>query len=100
MTKYESLKHSKFKIRYHIIFSTKYRKKLLIDNNIKQAIISYMKEAENKDFRIEIQETDRDHIHFLICATPNIAPYQIVHALKQKSTYLIWKNFRSYMSSY
>ena len=29
MSSYEHCNHEKFKIRYHIIFSTKYRKKLL-----------------------------------------------------------------------
>ena len=29
--KYESLRHQKYKIRYHIIFSTKYRKNFLIN---------------------------------------------------------------------
>ena len=29
MSKYDSLKHAKFRIRYHIILSTKYRRPLL-----------------------------------------------------------------------
>ena len=96
MDKYDSLKHKKFKIRYHIIFSTKYRRKCL--TGIRDEILSYMKEAETKDFHIETQEIDKDHIHLLVYATPNIAPYQIVHRLKQQSTYLAWKNHHNYMS--
>lgn len=96
MDKYDSLKHKKFKIRYHIIFSTKYRRRCL--TGIRDEILSYMKEAETKDFHIEIQEIDKDHIHLLVYATPNIAPYQIVHRLKQQSTYLAWKNHHNYMS--
>ena len=40
--KYEHLKHQKFKIKYHIIFSTKYRKNFLIgqiDDDIKKSMI-------------------------------------------------------------
>ena len=40
--KYEHIRHQKFKIKYHIIFSTKYRKNFLIDQiaeNIKQSMI-------------------------------------------------------------
>lgn len=95
MSDYDSLKHKKFKIRYHIIFSTKYRKKLL--TNIRDEILSYMKLAETKQFKIEEQEIDKDHIHLLIKADPTIAPYEIVHRLKQFSTYHIWHNKWDYM---
>lgn len=96
MSKYDSLKHKKFKILYHIILSTKYRRKLL--NPIRDEILSYMKLAENRQFKIETQEIDKDHIHLLIKADPTIAPYEIVHRLKQFSTYHIWKNNHSYMA--
>lgn len=96
MSKYDSLKHKKFKILYHIILSTKYRRKLL--NPIRDEILSYMKLAENRQFKIETQEIDKDHIHLLIKADPTIAPYEIVHRLKQYSTYHIWKNNHTYMS--
>jgi len=96
MSKYDSLKHAKYKIRYHIILSTKYRRRILTP--IKDDILSYMKTAECKDFQIETQEIDVDHIHLLVRATTNIAPYQIVHRLKQQSTYLTWKNHHNYMS--
>lgn len=44
MSSYEHCNHEKFKIRYHIIFSTKYRRKLLgpIIDDIKAS----MKRAE------------------------------------------------------
>lgn len=98
MSKYNSLKHSKFRIRYHIILSTKYRRRLL--TAIKDDILEYMKTAEHKEFSIKAQEIDKDHIHLLIYATPNIAPFEIVHRLKQQSTYLVWKNHHSYMSKW
>ena len=96
--KYDSLKHAKYKIRYHIIFSTKYRRKILTP--IRDEILSYMKLAETKDFHIKTQEIDKDHIHLLVYATPNIAPFEIVSRLKQYSTYNVWKNFHDYMSYY
>lgn len=96
--KYDSLKHPKYVIKYHIIFSTKYRKKLL--SSVRDDILRYMKCAETKDFEILLQEVDKDHIHLLIKATPNIAPYEIAHRLKQQSTYLIWKEHNSYMKQW
>lgn len=96
MSSYQSLSHSKFKIRYHIIFSTKYRVKLL--EPIRDDIMRYMKSAETDDFQIEVHETDKDHIHLLVKSTPNIRPCDIVHRLKQISTYMSWKEHHPYLS--
>ena len=44
---------------------------------------------------IEILETDKDHIHFLINYPPNISVNSIVRKLKQESTISVWKLFES-----
>ena len=100
---YEHLNHEKFKIRYHLIFSTKYRKKLLGD--ICDDIKSYMRIAESRQdkWRIEAMEIDCekcDHIHFLIRATPTCVVADIIHKLKQTSTYYAWHEHFDYMSSW
>lgn len=98
--KYQTLNHAKFKIHYHIIFSTKYRRKCLklIINDIK----NYMKLAESKqnEWRIEIMEIDSiktDHIHIMINATPKCRIEEMIHLLKQTSTYYAWKNHHNYL---
>lgn len=103
MNNYETYNHEKFNMRYHIIFSTKYRKKCLgqISNDIK----SYMKRAESMQnkWKIEVMEIDSvkcDHIHFLIKATPTCQISEIVHKLKQVSTYDAWQNYNNYLSKF
>ena len=39
----------------------------------------------------EVMETDKDHIHMMICSEPKLSPLQIVRRLKQMSTIAIWK---------
>ena len=46
MEEYESIAHAKTRLRYHIIFSTKYRRKCL--NEIKEEIFNSFKYAEEK----------------------------------------------------
>jgi len=98
---YDSLSHSKFKIRYHIIFSTKYRRKLLrwpFSDTIKAYML--LSQENQSDYKIELIEIDQskpDHIHLLVQATPNIAPCDIIHKLKQFSTYMCYKNNSGYM---
>lgn len=84
--------HSKFLLRYHLIFVCKYRKKILtgtIGDYVKQVLKSIGHDS-NK-FSVMCIETDGDHVHMMIDATPNVSPSQIVRRLKQLSTYRLWE---------
>lgn len=101
---YDNFGHQKYKIRYHIIFSTKYRKKLLV-GLVSDIIKSYMHKVESKqkNWSIEMMEIDQskpDHIHLLIKSSPSVMPYNIIHDLKQMSTYLMWKEHYGYMCKF
>ena len=101
--KYEDLKHQKFKIKYHIIFSTKYRKNFLIGQIADDIKKSMIRASEGQLWSIELQEIDSNkpnHIHLLIKSTPSIAPYEIIHRLKQYSTYDLWQKHYDEMIKY
>ena len=89
---YISKNHSKFLIKYHVIFVCKCRKILLIgtaEYDMKQIMQNI---SDLSDFNIEVMVTDKDHIHMMICSEPKLSPLQIVRRLKQMSTTAIWKN--------
>ena len=48
-------------------------------------------------FDIEVIETDKDHIHMMICSEPKLSPLQIVRRLKQMSTTATWKKYENYL---
>ena len=54
MSKYERFNHAKTFLRYHLIFSTKYRRKVL--NPIRDDLLAAMKVAQEKNgnFRIAL----------------------------------------------
>jgi putative transposase len=89
--------NSIFSLYYHIILTVKYRKKLVdtYDIFIKNVISDI---AANKNFSIEKMESDKDHIHILVSAKPNISPSQIVSNIKQVTTYQLWQNYSSELS--
>ena len=91
---YKSKNHSKFILTYHIIFTCKYRKKLLIKygEDIKQIMYDISKRY---DFDIKEMEVDKDHIHMMISSAPKISPLQIVRVLKQQSTIQMWRRYAS-----
>lgn len=49
--------------------------------------------SEESDFTIEVMETDKDHIHFLIRYTPRLSIASIVRKLKQMSTGVLWNDY-------
>ena len=91
---YKSKNHSKFILTYHIIFTCKYRKKLLIryGEDVKQIMYDICKRY---DFYIKEMEVDKDHIHMMISSVPKISPLQIVRVLKQQSTIQMWRRYTS-----
>lgn len=91
---YKSKNHSKFILTYHIIFTCKYRKKLLIKygEDVKQIMYDISKKY---DFDIKEMEVDKDHIHMMIISAPKISPLQIVRVLKQQSTIQMWRRYAS-----
>jgi len=78
-------------INYHLIFSTKYRKKVL-RGEVEQTLKQLFKEiSEDKGFEIVSMEIgENDHIHMFIKAHPKYAIGQIVKWIKGISGNLIF----------
>ena len=94
MSNYKSINHSKYNIKYHLIFVCKYRKKLLIKYG--EEIKQIMKDISYKyDFGILEIEVDKDHIHMMIESEPKLSPLMIVRVLKQQSTQIIYGRHRN-----
>jgi putative transposase len=71
-----------YSIGYHIVFCTKYRRKVLtpqIDGRLK-AIIAEM--ANAKGFEVANIETDLDHVHLFASAPPHITISDLVKWIK------------------
>ena len=80
----------KFTLKCHIVFCVKYRKKLLAKSPIAQTIKDSILCAQTNDFKIQVMEVDKDHIHLLVDYSPNVSVSQIVQLLKQVTTAKVW----------
>lgn len=90
MSRYKSLNHSKFRIRYHLIFSTKYRRDCLV--GIEQSVEQVFREiGDVSDFDVVEVSADKDHVHIVVSSKPTVAPVDIVRHLKQISVHRLWK---------
>jgi len=56
--------------------------------------------AAQSDFKIDVMETDQDHIHMIVNYKPHIAITQIVRRLKSMSTVSIWKTHSSFLKNH
>jgi len=76
--RWKKSKTTVYNINYHIIWCVKYRKKLLVDDvdiRLKQLL---KEKAKNINITIKKMETDKDHIHLFISASPTQAVHWIV----------------------
>lgn len=100
MSKYQSLNHQKFRLKYHIIFSTKYRYECLtgIEENIKR-ILQEISDESTK-FSIIAIGVDKDHIHLAVKSKPTVSIDSIVRHVKQLLTYRLWLREEDYLSDF
>ena len=101
MNNYTSINRHKYYLKVHLVFVCKYRKQLLVNNDIDLMVKEIFKDIESKsDFNIDIMKTDKDHIHLLVSYPPKISISSIVRKLKQESTIILWKYFPVYLSKH
>lgn len=85
--------HSVFLLNYHLVFVTKYRKKVIDDD-----ISNRLKEIFEKiapSYKISVMEWnhDLDHIHILFKGEPKTEISKFINAYKSASSRLIKKEF-------
>ena len=91
--------HHQGKLRYHIIFSTKYRRKCL--DPIKDKVFRAFRYCENKsDFNILNMNLDSDHIHLYVQIPPTLTVGQVVNRMKAITTNWLWDRFDFYLKHF
>ena len=90
MTDTNSLSHSKWNCKYHIVFAPKYRRQVVY-GKIKADIGKILRQlCEQKGVTIHEAEACSDHIHMLVSIPPSISVAQFMGYLKGKSSLMIF----------
>ena len=92
--------HCVYKLTYHLVLVTKYRKKCLSNE-----MLNRLEEIVKKncaDWEIDLLEFngEADHIHLLLEMHPNIMPSKFINNLKTGSSRLIRKEFEEELKPY
>jgi putative transposase len=85
MDEYESLSHTKWECKYHVVFIPKFRRKTLY-GQLRRHLGEVLRTlAAQKECRIEEGHLMADHVHMMIAIPPKYAVSQVIGYIKGKS---------------
>ena len=94
MERYRTGPHSRFDLKYHFVWITKYRKGVLA-GEVGVRLRELVREV-CRTYEIEILEgsISRDHVHVLLSCPPNISPSKVMQYIKGKTSRKLLMEFR------
>ena len=93
ISSYESLSHSKWDCKYHVVFIPKGRRKVLYGQIRKYIGLVFRELARQKECSIIQGGTVQDHVHMLISIPPKHSVSSIIGYIKGKSAIAIARQF-------
>ena len=86
MQNYRKTSHSTYDLKYHLVWITKYRKKVLT-GQVADRVRTLTREICNQnDVEILKGHVSKDHVHLFVSVPPFIAISKLMQALKGKSS--------------
>ncbi len=87
MQNYRKTSHTTYDCKYHIVWITKYRKKVMsgvVAERVRELVRQICKE---NDVEIIKGHVSKDHVHLFVSIPPHLAISKLVQSLKGKSSY-------------
>jgi len=97
---YETLCHTKWDCKYHVVFIPKYRRKALFGQLRRDLGPLFRSLAEQKESRVEEGHMLADHVHMLLSIPPKYPVAQIVGFIKGKSAIHIARSYLGVRRNY
>ena len=96
----DSLAHTKWNCKYHIVFAPKYRRQVIYGKIKADIGIMLRKLCEYKQVEIIEAEACKDHIHMLVSIPPKYSVSQIMGYRKGKSSLMIFEKYANMKYKY
>ena len=93
MREVNSLSHTRWECKYHVVFIPKYRRKVLFGQIRRELGEVFHRLAGQKESRIEEGHVRPDHVHMMLSIPPKYAVAQVVGYLKGKSAIHIARTY-------
>jgi putative transposase len=96
MDEYQSLNHTRWECKYHVVFIPKYRRKALFGQLRRDLGPIFRTLTEQRESEVQEGHLMPDHVHMLLSIPPKYSVAQVVGYIKGKSAIHI---ARSYMNA-
>ena len=93
MAEYRTNAHALWDIKYHVVWITKYRYKVLRGEVAERSRDLIRQICEAREVRIVRGAVSPDHIHMLVSAPPQLAPSKLVQYVKGRSSRRLQEEF-------
>ena len=90
MNEYESLNHTKWECKYHVVFIPKYRRKVLYGALRKHLGKLFRELARQKECEVEEGHLMVDHVHMLVSVPPKYSVSQVMGYIKGPRQQNLW----------
>ena len=100
MSDYQSLNHTRWECKYHVVFIPKYRRKVLYGKVRENLGTLFHELAGQRECTIMEGELCPDHVHMLIRIPPKFAVSHVVGYIKGKSAIRIARDFMGRQRSF
>ena len=100
MEHYRTGPHSRFDLKYHFVWITKYRKGVLV-GEVGIRLRALVREV-CRTYEIEILQgsISRDHVHVLLSCPPDLSPSKIMQYIKGKTSRKLLMEFKHLQKQY
>jgi putative transposase len=93
MGEYRHSAHATFDMKYHVIWITKYRYKILRGRIAERARDLIREVCQRRDMMIIRGAISPDHVHMLMSSPPHLAPAKLVQYIKGRSSRKLQEEF-------
>ncbi|MFH1416893.1 MAG: IS200/IS605 family transposase [Planctomycetota bacterium] len=94
MENYRTFTHTRFDIKYHFVWTTKYRKAVLTGQVALRLREVIREVCRTHEIEILQGHVSRDHVHVLVSASPSMSASKIMQYVKGKSSRKLMMEFR------
>lgn len=100
MAEFRKGSHTVYDIQYHIVWTTKYRYKVL-KGKIAERLRELIRQGcSARNITIIRGSVSNDHVHMLISCPPTLAPSKIMQYLKGRSSKMLQEEFQELKKRY
>jgi putative transposase len=100
MQTYKSGSHTRYDIKYHIVWISKYRKPIMIGPVAERLRELIRQICMQNEVTIIKGHVSKDHIHLLVSCSPSLAVSKLVQKLKGASSHKLFEEFAHLRKQY